>query len=126
MKTIAFAFAAAALIAAPAFADEHSEIVQAATHASLAGKASDIAMVHAHMHHALNCLVGPKGDGFDATAMNPCANAGNGAIPDSTNAKAKASLEKAAGDLRTGIAETDLAKAQKSGADIGDALAKAE
>ena len=80
-------------IAATAFAaDLGSEITNAQTHAGLAAKAADINGVHMHMHHALNCLVGPGGDGFDAKQMNPCAQSGNGAIPDEMDAAKKAKL----------------------------------
>jgi hypothetical protein len=105
-----------ALLPVGARADAHSEIVTAMTHADLAGKAGDIDGVHMHMHHALNCLVGSAGTGYDAKQMNPCANAGKGAIPDATDAGKKASLEKAAKALSTGIAETDLAKAKADAA----------
>jgi len=76
-----FAFAVL-LVPGAALADGHSEIVLAEQHAGLAAGSGDIAMVHAHLHHTLNCLVGPGGAGFDANQMNPCANAGHGAIPD--------------------------------------------
>ena len=70
MKLVTFVALAGAplLFAATAFAavDLGSEINNAATHAGLAAQAADINGVHTHMHHALNCLVGPKGDGFDA------------------------------------------------------------
>ena len=42
-----------------------------------AAQATDLNTVHMHLHHALNCLVGPNGKGFDAKEMNPCAHAGN-------------------------------------------------
>jgi hypothetical protein len=102
------------LIAAPAFAAVavSAEIAQAHSHATFAAKAGTIDAVHMHMHHSLNCLVGPKGDGFDASQMNPCANAGNGAITDETDAAKKAKLESAKADLMKGLAETDLKTAQ--------------
>ncbi len=65
--------AAVLLFPAAAFADAHSEIVNATEHAGYAAAAADIAGVHAHLHHALNCLVGPGGNGFDAKELNPCA-----------------------------------------------------
>jgi len=94
-------------------ADASGEITNAAMHAGLAAKASDIAGVHTHLHHAVNCLVGPGGAGFDAKEMNPCANTGGGAIPDSTNASTKQKLEDALAKANSGIAATDLAAAQK-------------
>ena len=119
-----FAFAAL-LVPAAALADAHSEIVNAATHAGLASQSTDVATVHAHLHHTLNCLVGPGGPGFDAREMNPCANAGNGAIPDGGLLK-KLSLQAAAAKARAGIAEPNLAKAQQDAADTAAMLKKAE
>ena len=59
-------------------------------------------MVHAHLHHTLNCLVGPNGMDFDKDALNPCKNAGNGAIPDTTDAAKQKALEAAADKARAG------------------------
>ena len=114
MKTTMLALAAGlSLIAVQAHADVKSQIVNAETHAGLAAKATAIDGVHMHLHHALNCLVGPSGTGFDAKQMNPCAHSGNGAIPDSTDEAKKKSLQAAADKAASGIAATDLATAQK-------------
>lgn len=114
MKTTMLALAAGlSLIAVQANADVKGQIVNAETHAGLAAKATAIDGVHMHLHHALNCLVGPSGAGFDAKQMNPCAHSGNGAIPDSTDAAKKKSLQAAADKATSGIAATDLATAQK-------------
>ena len=121
----ALAFAAAAgvtLFPLQALADAHSEAVNAATHAGLAAQAADIGGVHTHLHHALNCLVGPGGVGFDAKELNPCVNAGNGAISDTTDAAKKASLEAAANTTRAGLAATDLTTAKKAATDAETAL----
>lgn len=100
--------------ASPSLAgDAKSEITTAAMHAGLAAQASDITGVHTHLHHAVNCLVGPGGPGFDSKELNPCANSGGGAIPDSTNATTKESLQAALARANSGIAATDLASAQK-------------
>ena len=81
---IASLAASAMLLASPVLgANSASEITNAAMHAGLAAQASDIAAVHAHLHHTVNCLVGPGGAGFDLKELNPCANTGGGAIPDS-------------------------------------------
>jgi hypothetical protein len=101
-----------ALLPMAARADMHGELVTATTHADLAGQAANIDGVHAHLHHALNCLVGANGSGYDAKQMNPCANAGNGVIPDTTDAAKKTALQAAAKKAEAGIAETDLAKAK--------------
>jgi len=121
---LSFAFAAL-LLPGSALADGHSQIVLAEQHAGLAAQSVDVALVHAHLHHALNCLVGPGGPGFDAHEMNPCANAGNGAIPDGGILK-KLPLEAAAAEARKGIAEPDLAKAQLHAVKTAEMLKKAE
>ncbi|HEX3756055.1 MAG TPA: hypothetical protein VHV26_13365 [Rhizomicrobium sp.] len=126
-KFTAIAFlAAACFAAAPALADEAGELSIAQTHAGLAGKATALNGVHMHLHHALNCLVGPSGTGFDSGQMNPCAKAGNGAIPDSTSASQKSKLETAVASAQAGIAATDLATAQKDATDTASAIGSAK
>jgi hypothetical protein len=126
-KFTALAFiAAAGFAAAPAFADVAGEIAIAQTHAGLAGKATAIDGVHMHLHHALNCLVGPAGTGFDPGNANPCAKAGNGAIADSTDAAQKAKLEAAVAKAQAGIAATDLAAAQADATATADAIGAAK
>ena len=49
--------------------------------------------VQKHMHHVLNCLVGPNGKGFDESFGNPCNGQGQGAIPETTDAATKTKLE---------------------------------
>jgi hypothetical protein len=78
------------------------------------------------MHHALNCLVGPKGEGFDAGQMNPCTNAGNGAIVDETDAAKKAKLEDAKASLMKGLTQTDLKTAQASAASAVTAISSVQ
>lgn len=129
MKAVSIACLAGAslFIAATAFAaDVGSEITNAATHAGLAAQAADLNGVHMHMHHALNCLVGPGGDGFDAKQMNPCAQSGNGAIPDEMDAAKKAKLTTAKGQLIQGIAATDLKAAQSAAASAQATIASAK
>jgi hypothetical protein len=58
------------------------EIETAIQHAQFAAKMSTVDQTHAHLHHVVNCLVGPNGKGFDAKAGNPCKGQGNGAIND--------------------------------------------
>jgi hypothetical protein len=112
LLAIAAAASFTALLPVAALADGHGEIVTAMTHADLASQAADINGVHMHLHHSLNCLVGPKGSGYDAKEMNPCANAGAGAIPDATDKAKKTAMEDAAKSLESGIAESDMAKAK--------------
>ncbi|HEY1612863.1 MAG TPA: hypothetical protein VGF97_04105 [Rhizomicrobium sp.] len=122
-QVAALALAACALMPLGArAADVSGEISNAATHAGLAASASDIAGVHMHLHHAVNCLVGPNGAGFDAKELNPCANSGGGAIPDSSNATVKQALLGAVAKANSGIAATDLATAQKDASETAAML----
>ncbi len=121
------AAAAAVLLAAvfmapgTALADGPQARSTAAQHAGLAAGGADLAGVRRHLHHALNCLVGPEGQGFDASQGNPCASAG-AAIPQTADATAKATLEKAAGELRKAIAIDNLDAAKKAATDVQASL----
>ena len=114
----ALALAGMAYFSAPALADGPQAIATAANHAGLAAAAGGIDMVHTHLHHVVNCLVGPGGDGFDAGPGNPCANAGGGAIPQTADAATKAKLTAAATQAKAGIANADMAGAKKTASDV--------
>ncbi len=109
------------LAPATALADGPQAKATAAQHAGLAASGADLPGVRRHLHHVLNCLVGPEGPGFDAAQGNPCAAAG-GAIPQTSDATAKATLEKVAGDVRKAIASEDLAAAKKAATDAQASL----
>ena len=83
-------------------------------------------MVHMHLHHALNCLVGPGGTGFDTGNANPCASAGKGILVDSSDAAQKAKLQTAVADANKGIAATDLATAQAAATSTAAAIGSAK
>jgi hypothetical protein len=102
-------------------ADGPQAISTAATHAGMAASGADVAGVRRHLHHVLNCLVGPDGQGFDAAAGNPCAAAG-GAIPQTADAAAKEKLQKAATQLRAAIGNDDLDAAKKAAGDVQQML----
>lgn len=103
----AFVFVSPALAAQPA-----KEIAAGAQHAGFAAASADLAGVHMHLHHTINCLVGPEGKGFAPKEENPCAALGNGAIPDTADAMKKKSLEDALMKAEAGVSEMDLAKAK--------------
>jgi hypothetical protein len=125
MKKIMLLAGAAALLATPAFADLAGELSTAQTHAGMAATQADIMMVHKHLQHAVNCLVGPSDSMFDAAAGNPCGKAGMGAIPDSTDAAQKTKLTAIASAAKSGVGNTDLMAAQKAAKDTADAIAAA-
>lgn len=124
MKTTMLALAGVfSLIALQAnAADVRGEIINANEHAEFAAQATDLKDVHMHLHHTLNCLVGPNGVGFDAKELNPCAGSGNGIIPDTADPAKKKPFQAAAEKAKTGIAENDFGKAKKIAEDLSAML----
>jgi len=108
----------AAISGARADTDQAKEVSTAATHAGLAAKATDMKMTQTHLQHVVNCLVGPKGKGFDAAPGNPCKDQGNGAIADTKDKKQKAALNQALAKARSGLKAKDMAAAQKDATQI--------
>ena len=115
---IAIAAVTGGLFAFPiqAFADAASEIATAAQHAGLAAAAPNLQQTHTHLHHVMNCLVGPKDGDFDKTNMNPCAQLGNGAFPDESDPAIKAKLQNAMSAAGDGITSNDEATSKKNAA----------
>ena len=111
------------LVPQAASADAQQAIGIAAQHAGLAAGAANINVVHTHLHHVLNCLVGPGGDGFDAMPGNPCGMAG-GAIPQENNAEMKTKLLNVAAQIRAGIGSGDMGEAKKIATDAQNELKK--
>jgi hypothetical protein len=107
-------------------ADAAQEIATAEQHAGYAAGSDQLEMVQTHLHHTINCLVGPNGEGFDPNALNPCKDLGNGAIPDSTNAATKETLEGALAKAREGLAATELTAAQQDASETAAMLTKAK
>jgi hypothetical protein len=120
LNRIAVAAAIGGLFTFPitANADASSEIATAAQHAGFAAAAANLPQTHMHLHHAVNCLVGPQGAGFDKTNMNPCAQKGNGAIPDESDTAIKAKLQGVVAVAEDGIASTDEAAAKNDATSV--------
>ncbi len=78
--------AALALVGTWAFAQSagnpDTEMKTAAAHAGYASKADALNGVHQHLHHVLNCVVGPQDKMFDTAAGHPCKDQGSGVLPD--------------------------------------------
>jgi len=74
-----------ALVGAWAFAQSagnpETELKTAMAHAGYAAKADALNGVHLHLHHVLNCIVGPQDKLFDAAAGYPCKDQGTGVLP---------------------------------------------
>ena len=116
--TIVAIISAALTFPITAYADAKSEIATAAQHAGLAAAAANLAQTHMHLHHAMNCLVGPRDADFDKTNMNPCAQQGNGAFPDESDPDIKVKLQNAMSAAADGIASNDEATAKKNAATV--------
>jgi hypothetical protein len=118
-------FIAVVVIALPASAvaaDAAQEAATSGVHAGLAAQAATIEQVHMHLHHTVNCLVGPTGQGFDAKEANPCQKLGNGAIPDTTDSTTKAKLTAALAKAQAGLKSDDLTAAKKAATEAQAAL----
>src|ERR1700750_292533 len=120
VNRIAMAAVIGGLLTCPvaAYADAASEIATAAEHAGLAAAAPNLTQTHMHLHHVMNCLVGPKDGDFDKTNMNPCAQQGTGAFPDQSNPDIKVKLQNAMSLAGDGIASNDETTAKKNAASI--------
>ena len=126
MKKFLIASCVAALaLPTVAFADVSAQAVVAANHAGMASKADAVDMIHLHLHHVVNCLVGKDGTGYDIGSGNPCAKAGNGLIPEGSAAQ-KPKFQTALASANAGIAATDLATAQKDAAATAAAINSAK
>jgi hypothetical protein len=77
-----------------------------------------------HLHHVVNCLVGPKDSNFDQAAGNPCNGQGNGAIADTKDAAKKKPLQDALKQAQDGLKASDMAAAQKQATMAQETLSK--
>jgi hypothetical protein len=78
--------------------------------------------VHQRMQSAINCLVGPKGVGFDTAAPNPCAASGNGLIPDTAEAGKKDKYLAIVEKLKVGLATSDRGAAMQIALEAADMI----
>lgn len=100
----------ATLLAADGSAAAAKQAATAAAHAGMSLGSTDLKTAHLHLHHVVNCLVGPSGWGFDAKAGDPCKGMGEGAIVDAKGDTAmEARLHKALADARGGLKTKSLA-----------------
>ncbi|KRE96786.1 hypothetical protein ASG87_15805 [Frateuria sp. Soil773] len=95
------------------------QVGTASAHAGMALGAADLKMAQTHLHHVVNCLVGPSGKGFDASAGNPCDGMGHGGIVDAKgDAATESRLQTALTQAEHGLEATTLdgahADAQKA------------
>lgn len=110
---------------ASAVADMLQEAKTANTHAGLAANAPDAKTTEMHFHHVINCLVGPNGDGFDASFGNPCKDQGDGALRDTKDSAEIKALRVALRKVTRGLklTEKDLDHAHRYAVEAQQALA---
>jgi hypothetical protein len=129
------ALTATAFMGCPAFAGIGEELTIAQTHALLAFRTGGrgergIATAQTHLHHVINCLVGPGGAGYDVTPplMDPCAadKSNKGALNDATSADQKQKIQSAIDLARASLAITDNARLQEQTTALADAIGAAK
>jgi hypothetical protein len=85
------------------------QVGTASAHAGMALGAGDLKLAHTHLHHVVNCLVGPSGKGFDAQEEDPCKGMGQGAIVDAKgDAASESRLHAALAQAEHGLKATTL------------------
>jgi len=112
-------------LSARAAEDPAKEVTTAALHAGFAAAAKDMKDVRMHLHHTVNCLVGPAGAGFDTKEANPCKGQGEGAIPDTKDPGKLAALHDALVKANDGLKQNDMAAAQTDARAAQDLIKKA-
>lgn len=81
----------------------------ASAHAGMALAAKDLKVAHMHLHHVINCLVGPASKAFDASQADPCKGLGQGALVDARgDVVTEARLHTALMDAERGVKATTL------------------
>ena len=119
LKLLAIALAVSVFsTAALAKTAVENEISTAIDHAEFSVKANDVATLHLHLHHVVNCLVGENGKQFYAEAGDPCKGMGNGAINDAKNATLKTRLESILAEAEKGLNEKEFTRAHKTASQV--------
>lgn len=94
----------------------HKQVATARAHAMMAANAKSLNKTHLHLHHVVNCLVGPDGADFDSSAGNPCKGMGHGAIVDAAgSSQIMQRLNKALSEAKAGL-NSDNEKTAKQAA----------
>lgn len=130
LAPLALALITGAVLAAP-LTNMQKEIAVAKIHATVASKIDALPGVQLHLHHVVNCLVGPHGAEYSAKAeavsANHCDDLGNGAIAD---AKAEPQVrhlaQTALQQALAGIKATSLPVAHREATEVLRTLNAAE
>jgi hypothetical protein len=107
--------------------DVTKEISTALDHAQMASNGQDVKIVHEHLHHVINCLVGPQGPEFDSTAEDPCKGMGNGAMNDvDSKSDQHKKLDKALSEAKDGLKKDKVKGAQSEAKEVVKELQDAQ
>ena len=98
------------------------EVQTAIEHAGFASNAKTTNEVHLHLHHVINCLVGPKGEGYDSAAGDPCKGEGGGALNDLKGTPQQKYLQQALDLAKTGVNINHRAPARDVATAVNDLL----
>ncbi|MFZ0501672.1 MAG: hypothetical protein WAU49_04220 [Steroidobacteraceae bacterium] len=103
--------------------DVAKELATARAHAQLAEASQSMVVAKMHLHHVINCLVGPHAEGFDAAAGNPCKGMGEGAAKDAQVNRMRTTywtgqVRHALSYANSGIAAKNLADVHKAAAGV--------
>lgn len=127
---LALALVASVAVAAPA-SNANREIATAKVHATVATQIDTVAGAQLHLHHVVNCLVGPHGNGWDAAAEakseNHCTDLGNGAIADAKHdAAVRHDAETALHAAQAGLKANTLDAVHRDAHEVLTALDRAQ
>lgn len=116
-------FAVCAASTAAAKGSANTEVSTAHAHALMAQSATMLPMAHTHLQHVINCLVGPKGEGFDASAGDPCKGQGNGALNDvAKDSPVHGALESALKTANAGLKSDNLTAVKNDASKVATTL----
>lgn len=102
------------------------EVQTAIEHAGFASKSKTVSQVHLHLHHVINCLVGPKGEGYSTTAGDPCKGEGGGALNDLKGMPQQKYIQQALDLAETGVNINHRAPARNVAIAVDDLLKEAQ
>jgi hypothetical protein len=103
------------------------ELNTAKIHADHAASGKDLADIKEHLHHVINCLVGPNGPGFDSNVEDPCARMGKGALNDVTaNSDEHRLLTQAFNEATNALTLNDVADAKSTAKKVLNDIENAE
>lgn len=112
-------------IAAGAAGNVGMEMTIAHQRAIMSQGSNTLADAHKYMQQSINCMVGPKGAGFDQSEANPCGDAGGGLLVDlASNEAASEQVKAALASAREGLRSKDLVAVQTRAGEVASTLQK--